>query len=119
MTVSQGEGADSTRERPAEEEPFGYFEILVVIHGSFALVLVAWPFLSYGAIFFFDNPTPEQLPLATRMAWSVWLYPVTYVAGVVASVVSHKRKERRLALAFAFAPMLNALVFCWSAMQLG
>lgn len=85
------------------------------------LFLLAWPLASYGAIFIFDAPIKGAGDEFTRnlMAYSVWLYPVFWLAALVVAVAGVKKRFRLsvifIATAFPFlvaaTPFLLAALF--------
>lgn len=90
--------------------------LLAVLNIVALATVLLWPLLSYGGIFLFDNPSPENLTATWVFFLSVLLYPVPVVAGNVAFWVCFFRKSvpgflwAWTSLSFA-GPLLVLLLF--------
>ncbi len=82
------------------------FWILISIY---ALALLAWPLMSFGAVFAFDDPNANRA-LAWYIAASIWLYPAYVIAGFVLGYYNRNPSVIVLALKTS-VPLLSAIWF--------
>lgn len=82
------------------------FRILLSFYG---LGLIAWPFMSFGAIFVFDDPNANPL-FALYIAFSIWLYPLYFYLGFRWG--HHAKNKTLLAIITKTSvPLLSAMFF--------
>lgn len=82
------------------------FWILIGIYGA---ALLAWPLMSFGAIFAFDDPNANRL-LVLYIAASIWLYPLYVIAGFLLGYTNQHPSLLVLALKTS-VPLLSAIWF--------
>ena len=80
------------------------FWILISIYG---LALLAWPLMSFGAVFAFDDPNANKM-LAWYIAASIWLYPAYVIAGFLLGFFNTHPSPVVLALKTS-VPLLSAI----------
>jgi hypothetical protein len=70
----------------------------------FAVGLILWPFLSFGAIFMFDSPIQSRSDQLGRftVAYYIWFYPVTYGTTCFLYYILRKWGVWRLVSCFAW-----------------
>lgn len=74
----------------------------------FGLGLLGWPFMSFGAVFVFDNPS--SMLAACYIAFTIWLYPAFWIAGLALSRIGAQRGQSvLLVLLPGCIPLLSAL----------
>jgi hypothetical protein len=78
---------------------------VIIMRWIFGIPLVAWPLFSYGAIFLFDAPIESNKDELERMlmVYSVWFYPLFYLAGWIGSTILAKRKVKRVFVSLSSA----------------
>ncbi|EDM24813.1 hypothetical protein LNTAR_15347 [Lentisphaera araneosa HTCC2155] len=81
--------------------------IFFTLIGIYAAALLAWPFLSFGAIFAFDAPGSDT-PLNFYFVFSIWLYPLFVILGYTWG--HHKRNSSTLAVVLKTSiPLLSGI----------
>ena len=85
--------------------------LMWVCNVIFGLLLLAWPIGVFTSIFFFDAPGSAKNPFVLSMAWSIWMYPVTYLIGLIGSILLYKKKNYKAGFLFAVLPVINFLWF--------
>lgn len=101
-----------------QSDAYRFIRDLFILLG---LGLLAWPFASFVAIFFFDAPTEGALDEAKRyaMAGAVWGYPVFWGVGWVWFRVAAKTGGKGAALAWPLVLPVAPVLFLVAAFAFG
>lgn len=107
-------------EPPPLSKPIEYGVARAVFY-LLALGIVAWPFLSFVAIFVFDAPIRDAFDEAKRYAivLSVWGYPAFWGLGWMLLKANFKRGARGLRLIWPLGIALLPLVILAADLGLG
>ena len=106
LPVVRAAALGSTKRQSSNRPHRRLFWILVGIYG---LGLLAWPQMSFGAVFAFDDPNANKL-LSWYIAASIWLYPAYVAAGFVLGFYNRNPSAIVLALKTS-VPLLSAMWF--------
>lgn len=82
--------------------------VFICLAAFYGLGLLAWPMMSVGAIFIFDNP-----PITAAyeyIAFSIWLYPCYWIYGLILGWLSVRRGWHTVfVVLLTSVPMLSAM----------
>jgi hypothetical protein len=82
----------------------------------FGLGVLAWPMLSFGAIFLFDSPIKNHADELQRytLAGVTWFYPALYAAAWIAYRMTRRRNVPRLLCDLAWCiPGITPACYLW------